>query len=186
MKRFGLKTLDPKSPLFDAAMYERAMEELGRSELVSKEVIKASGRTGKVVTAVAKFSRVAGPLGTGIGLALSSYEIANAPEGQKAYVAGREASGFAGGVLGTVGGGLAAGWAASLLCGPAAPVCAVVVSVVIVGGAAWAGSTGFELTYEELMKKKPSGKELKPGTYLGGGAYLDERMIIRQGMGPKF
>ena len=150
------------------------------------EIIKASGRTGKAVTLMARVSRVAGPIGTGIGLTMSAYEIKTAPPGQKAYVAGREASGFAGGLVGTVGGGLVAGWAASLVCGPAAPVCAIAVSVVVVGGSAWAGGALFEAGYKEVMSSgKSSGKQLKPGTQLGGGAYLDERMIVRQGMGPK-
>jgi hypothetical protein len=186
LKQYGLKTLDPKSPLFDAAAYERTIEHLGRSEQVSLEIIKASGRTGKVVTLMARVSRVGGPIGTGLGLTMSAYEIANAPPDQKAYVAGREASGFAGGVVGSVGGGLVAGWAASLMCGPAAPVCAIAVSVVVVGGSAWAGSSLFEVGYKEVMNSgKSSGKQLQPGTRLGGGAYLDERGLVRQGMGPK-
>jgi len=186
LKQYGLKTMEPKSPLFDAAAYERAIEQVGRSEQVSMEIIKASGRTGKAVTLMARVSRVAGPIGTGIGLTMSAYEIKTAPPGQKAYVAGREASGFAGGLVGTVGGGLVAGWAASLVCGPAAPVCAIAVSVVVVGGSAWAGGALFEAGYKEVMSSgKSSGKQLKPGTQLGGGAYLDERMIVRQGMGPK-
>lgn len=188
-KQYGLKTLDPKSPLFNPALYERAIEELGRSEQVSKEIIKASGRTSGPVTALARFSRVAGPVGTGIGLTMSAYEIVNAPAGQRGYVAGREASGFAGGLVGSVGGGLLAGWTASLLCGPGAPVCAIAVSIVIVGGSAYAGSSLFESGYERLMNPGRSGgtgRELRPGTYLGMGAYLDENMIVRQGPGPKY
>lgn len=88
---------------------------------------------------------------TGVGLAMSAYEVKSAPPGTKAYVAGREATGFAGGLVGTVGGGLLAGWTASLLCGPAAPVCAIAVSVVVVGGSAWAGGALFEAGYEELV-----------------------------------
>lgn len=51
-------------------------------------------------------------------------------------MAAREAGGFAGGWVGATAGGQAAGWTASLLCGPGAAVCALVVTVVIVGGAA--------------------------------------------------
>ncbi|MFL5357070.1 peptidoglycan-binding domain-containing protein [Archangium sp.] len=188
MKQYGLKTLDPKSPLFDAALYERTIEEVGRSERISMEIIKAAGRTGKAVTLMARVSRVAGPVGAGLGLVMSAYEIKSAPPGQKLYVAGREASGFAGGIVGTVGGGLLAGWTASLACGPAAPVCAIAVSVVVVGGSAWAGGALFEAGYKEMMSPgRPAGtdKQLKPGTQLGGGAYLDEKMLIRQGLGPK-
>jgi hypothetical protein len=151
LKRHGLKTLSPRSPLFDAALYEQAIEELGRSEQVSKELIKAAGRTSKPVTALARFSRFAGPLGTGVGLTMPGYEIVNAPAGEQAYVAGREASGFAGGIVGSVGGGLVAGWTASLLCGPGAPLCAIAVSIVVVGGSAYAGGSLFESGYEWLM-----------------------------------
>ena len=66
-------------------------------------------------------------------------EIYEAPADQRLTVAGREASGFAGGLIGATAGGLAAGWVASLACGPAAPVCAIVVSIGIVGAAGYAG-----------------------------------------------
>lgn len=148
MAKYGLKTLDPKSPLFDAVKFELAMRELGETAEVSREIIKAAGRTGKTVTAMAKFTKVAGPIGVAVGAGISGYEIITAPEGQKLHVAGREASGFAGGTLGSIGGGLLAGWTASLVCGPAAPACAIVVSLVVVGGASYAGGKIGEAAFE--------------------------------------
>ena len=148
--KYGLKTLDKTSPLFEAAKYETAMREVGESALASEEIIKAAGRTGKTITVLAKFTKVAGPIGTAIGVGISGYEVITAPEGEKLDVFGRETSGLAGGTLGSIGGGLVAGWTASLLCGPGAPVCAIVVSLVVVGGAAYAGSVAGEQAYGAL------------------------------------
>ena len=67
-------------------------------------------------------------------------------------VAARETGGFAGGMLGATVGGLAGGWVASLACGPGAPVCALIVSVIFVGAGAYlAGRTG-EIAGEESLK----------------------------------
>ncbi|HEX8441829.1 peptidoglycan-binding domain-containing protein [Archangium sp.] len=155
-RQHGLSTLDPNSRLFNRALYTRAVEELGRSEAVSREIIHAAGRPNATVTAVARFSRVAGPAAVVGGLALSGYEIRNAPEGQRLYTAGREASGIGGGVIGSMGGGLVAGWTASLMCGPGAPVCAMLVSLVVVGGFAWAGGAAAEHGYERAMRGSQS------------------------------
>jgi hypothetical protein len=151
-QRHGLSTLDPNSRLFNRALYEQAVEELGRSEAVSREIIRAAGRPNATVTAVARFTRVAGPVAVAGGLLMSGYEIRNAPEGQRLYTAGREASGIGGGIIGSMGGGLVAGWTASLMCGPGAPVCAMLVSVVVVGGFAWAGGAAAEHGYERLTR----------------------------------
>jgi hypothetical protein len=87
---------------------------------------------------------------------MSAYEIATAPEDERLHVAGREAAGFDGGTLGSVAGGLVGGWAASLVCGPGAPVCAVVVSVVVVGGASYAGGVAGEEIYESATSGEGS------------------------------
>jgi len=125
--------------LGDAAKMAKALERAKGSAEVSEQIIKAAGRTGRAVTVVARVGRVAGPVGMAAGLAISGYEIYEAPADQRLTVAGREASGFAGGLIGATAGGLAAGWVASLACGPAAPVCAIVVSIGIVGAAGYAG-----------------------------------------------
>ncbi len=150
MKKYGLETLDSASLAFDAAKYKAALAELAETAEISNEIIKAAGRTSRIVTGVAKFSKVAGPIGFVLGAGVSGYEIWTAPEGQKLHAAGREASGFAGGFLGSVGGGLAAGWTASIFCGPAAPACALVVSVVVVGAAAYGGGKLAEAGYEAV------------------------------------
>lgn len=151
MKKYGLKTLDRSSPAFNVSLYQRAIQELGSSELVSKEIIAAAGRSDKYISAMARFTRYAGPVGMAASLGWSGYEVVSAPKDQGLYVAGREASGFVGGLIGSVGGGLVGGWAASLLCGPGAPVCALIVSLVVVGTSAGAVGFGFEKGYERLM-----------------------------------
>jgi hypothetical protein len=128
----------------NASKFASAVEKAKSSAVVSEEIIKAAGRTGKAVTVVARVSRVAGPVGMAAGLAISGYEVYDAPPDERARVAVREGGGFAGGLVGASAGGLVAGWAASLACGPGAPVCAIVISLVIVGAAGYAGGRAGE------------------------------------------
>ena len=139
--------------LLDSSKVAQALERAKGSAEVSEEIMKAAGRTGRAVTVVARVGRVAGPAGMAVGLAISGYEIWEAPPGEHLYVAGREASGFAGGLVGATAGGLAAGWVASLACGPAAPVCAIVVSVGIVGAAGYAGGLAGEEGFEWFSER---------------------------------
>jgi hypothetical protein len=167
--KHGLKSVQPGSPGFDQEAYRKVVQKLATTEFskpeyhaaikqlqqtedVSKAIISASGRTNKVLTGFARFSRIAGPVGSAVSLTVSGYEVYDAPEGEKLYVVGRETAGFTGGLVGASLGGLAAGWVASLACGPAAPICAVVVSIVIIGGAAWGMGALFEEGYEELLR----------------------------------
>jgi hypothetical protein len=140
--------VNPTSKAFKAAARELAknpgayaaeLEALRSTERVSLAVIAAAGRTDKVITGVARVSRVAGPIGLAINVGAGVYAVVEAPEDQRLYIAALETAGFAGGSLGALGGGLAGAWVASLLCGPAAPVCAVVVSIVVIGAASYAG-----------------------------------------------
>jgi hypothetical protein len=153
-RQYGLPPLDEVDP--ESRRYRQAIDDLKPGRKVSKEIVKASGRTSRVVTGFARFNRVAGPVGTAVGGGMSAYEIATAPEDERLHVAGREAAGFAGGTLGSVAGGLVGGWAASLVCGPGAPVCAVVVSVVVVGGASYAGGVAGEEIYESATSGEGS------------------------------
>jgi len=66
---------------------------------------------------------------------------------------GREGAGFVGGTVGSVGGGLLAGWTTSLVCGPGAAICALAVTVVIVGGAATGSGMLGEAAYEALLPR---------------------------------
>ena len=127
-----------------------AIARLAESEAVSVQVMQAAGRTNKLITGLARFNKVAGPAGVAVGVGVSVYEVYSAPEGEKLYVAGREGFGFTGGLIGAAGGGLAAGWVASFACGPALPICAIAVSIVIVGGAGYAGGRLAESGYEGL------------------------------------
>lgn len=146
--RFGLRPQD----LADEALVARAARTIESSDEVSRAIISAAGRTNRAMTVVARVGRVAGPVGAAASLAMSGYEIVNAEPGvDTARVAAREAGGFAGGWVGATAGGLAAGWTASLLCGPGAAVCALVVTVVIVGGAAYGGGRAGEWTSQAVF-----------------------------------
>ena len=138
--KFGLAAEE----VSNASKFAAAVEKAKTSAVVSEEIIKAAGRTGRAVTIVARFSRVAGPVGMAAGLAISGYEVYEAPPDERARVAVREGGGFAGGMVGATAGGLVAGWAASLACGPGAPVCAIVISLVVVGAAGYAGGRAGE------------------------------------------
>lgn len=138
--KFGLAAEE----VSNASKFASAVEKAKTSAVVSEEIIKAAGRTGRAVTIVARVSRVAGPAGMAVGLAISGYEVYEAPPDERVRVAVREGGGFAGGMVGATAGGLVAGWAASLACGPGAPVCAIVISLAIVGAAGYAGGRAGE------------------------------------------
>lgn len=143
MAQYGLEGAAKGSDDWKRGM-RSAVQDLGDSPEVSREIIKAAGRSNKVVTGVARVSRVLGPVGSGLSLGLSSYEIVNAPEGERLHVASKELGGMAGGTLGAVAGGLGGAWMASLLCGPGAAVCGLIVSVAFVGGGGYAGGRAGE------------------------------------------
>lgn len=150
---YGIKTLDEAAEGFDAAKVERAVGELMDSPRVSEEIIKAAGRPNAAMTKAAKAFRVLGPLATGADIAVSGYEVYNAEEGEHLWTAGRETTGFATGTLGAIGGGLLAGWTASLMCGPGAPVCAIAVSIVVVGIAASGAGLAGEAVWEAAVDR---------------------------------
>lgn len=170
----GIDTLDADSPRFNEQRVEQALarlrpqqrtrailtvEQLKAESGVSRQIVFAAGRTNPVFTGVARFSRIAGPIGAGVGVATSAYEVYSAPEGEQLYYSGREAAGFVGGTLGGIGGAaagtMAGAWSASLLCGPGAPVCAVVVTIgVTITGATVGGYGGAESSkagYEQFL-----------------------------------
>ncbi|HMV67570.1 MAG TPA: hypothetical protein PKA64_12025 [Myxococcota bacterium] len=170
LERYGLTGVGRGTPAWESGM-SRALAELGETEAISREIIRASGRNSRAVTGVARVSRVLGPAGVALGLGVSAYEIVNAPEGEALHVAAREGGGFAGGTLGAMAGGMVGGWVASLACGPGAPVCALIVSVVCVGGAAYAGGRLGEQGGEGLYGALQGLPMLMPahGLAAGGG-----------------
>jgi len=144
-----LSEINPRSEMFHPGKFRQAVNMAGQD--LTESVIQSSGRTNKVFTGVAKFSRVASPLALGTSLGVSGYEIYSAPESQRLYATGRETSGLLGGAfLGYIGG-VAGAYGASLLCGPGAPACALVVTVVIGGAAAYGGAEGGKWFYEILV-----------------------------------
>ncbi len=160
-RAFGVVNQNPTSRAFKEAAerlaanpgrYAPQLEQLASSPGVSQAIVRASGSMNRAVTVLAKVGRVAGPGLAVVGVGMSVYQVVQAPEGQRLYVAGRETSGFAGGTLAGIGGGMAAGWLASLACGPAAPVCAIAVTVVVVGAASYAGGAAAEAGYEAIAR----------------------------------
>ncbi len=148
--RYGLDVLEEGSDLYKAR-YKEILRKIGQTEDVSMEIISAAGRTGRVVTGVAKVTKVLGPVGTLASLGISGYEIYDAPASQKLHVVAREAGGFAGGTLGAIGGGMVGAWVASLACGPGAPVCALIVTVFFVGAGGYLGGRAGEYAGEKML-----------------------------------
>ncbi len=146
--RYRIPTLEAGAPNYNAAAVEAAILDLRDTEEISVRVIAAAGRPNGAMTRMARTVRVIGPVVAATGLAISAYEVYDAPRGQHAWTAGRETASFAAGTLGSVGGGLVAGWTASAFCGPAAPVCAIAVTLTIVGaattGSSMLGAAGYE------------------------------------------
>ena len=97
-----------------------------------KGIIEGSGSSNKLVSSINSFTKVAGPVGLGLGLASSGYVIANAPVGQTGRVASEEAGGFLGGLAGGV---AATGAIGGLALGAAAVGVTVAAPVVLVAGA---------------------------------------------------
>jgi len=149
--RYGLDAIDASSDAY-RIRYNQVLREIGESSEVSTEIIRAAGRPNRIITGVARVNRILGPVGTAVSLAISGYEIYDAPEGQRMHVIARETGGFAGGTLGAIGGGMVGGWVASLACGPAAPVCALIVSIICVGAGGYLGGRAGE----EIITNLPS------------------------------
>lgn len=135
-ERFGLSDVDIRN----AARVRAAATTIESSEEVSRAIISSAGRTNRAMTIAARVGRVAGPLAVGASLASSGYEIYHAQPGyERAGVITREAGGFAGGWIAGSAGSLGAAWAASLVCGPGMAVCAIAISLVVVGLSAYGG-----------------------------------------------
>jgi hypothetical protein len=87
--------------------------------------------------------RVAGPVMVGAQVAVGSYRVLTAEEGEHMWTAGEEISSFAGGTLGASAGGVVLSTLGAVAVGAgvvvSAPV-AIVVSILVVGGMAMAGS----------------------------------------------
>jgi hypothetical protein len=98
------------------------------------------------------------------------YEVIEAPPDQKVDVAGRNISGFAGGMLGAEAGGLAAAWVASLACGPGAAFCAIAVTLVFVGAGGYLGSKGGEAAWNNATAPGGGGAGGGGGHEGAGGA----------------
>ena len=126
----------------DAAT-ERALTAIRDSEEVSRAIIAAAGRPNPTMSNAARVMRVAGPVLVGTQVALGSYRVLTAEEGEHMWTAGQEISGFAGGTLGSSAGGMVLSGlgAVAVMAGVtvSAPV-AIVVSILVVGGMAMAGS----------------------------------------------
>gem|GEM_PF-6416264 len=151
--QYGIRTLDVADDAFDARAVSRAVDALENSPQVSEQIIRAAGRPNAAMTRAARTFRVLGPIATTAQVLVSTYEIVEAPEGEHVWTAGREITGFTAGTLGAAGGGLVAGWTASLACGPGAPVCALIVSFIVVGAAAAGSGMAGEAGYEALVPR---------------------------------
>jgi hypothetical protein len=169
--RYGLDTLEAGSEAY-RTRYNQVLREIGESSEVSTEIIRAAGRPNRIITGVARVNRILGPIGTAVSLGISGYEIYEAPEGQRLHVAAREAGGFAGGTLGAIGGGMVGGWVASLACGPGAPVCALIVSVICVGAGGYLGGrAGEEIVPNLLIAPAYAPLALPAHSLSAGGGY---------------
>lgn len=113
---------------------------------VYERIIDRSGASNKWVSTINNYTKIAGPIGLGLGLASSGYAIVNAPTGQTGRVAAEETGGFFGGMAGGVAatsvvGGLALGAAAVGLT-VAAPVVLVVGAAAGIAGAIYTSGYG--------------------------------------------
>ena len=105
---------------------------------VYKEIIEASGRSNQLVSRINQFTKIAGPIGMGLGIYGSATAIANAPAGETGRVTAEEGGSFLGGMAG----GMAATYAiGGLALGATAVGLTVAAPVVLVAGAG-AGLTG--------------------------------------------
>ncbi|MEJ7600812.1 MAG: hypothetical protein WKG01_23105, partial [Kofleriaceae bacterium] len=137
-ERFGIVNLafgDPKTEL--------ALAKIRDSPAVSDMIIKSAGKPNTVMNGAARVTRIAGSL-LMVGQAAGSiYRVLDAEEGEHLWTTGRELAGFSGGTLGGAAGGVIIGTLGACVAGAgiavAAPV-AIVVSLVIIGGAVTAGA----------------------------------------------
>ena len=148
--RYGLDALDASSEAY-RVRYNQVLREVGQSREVSTEIIRAAGRPNRIITGVARVNRVLGPVGNAASLVISGYEIYDAPESERMHVIARETGGLVGGTLGAIGGGMAGAWVASLACGPGAPVCALIVSVIFIGAGGYIGGRAGEAIMPNLL-----------------------------------
>jgi hypothetical protein len=86
----------------------------------AENIARASGRSNKVMSRLSTAGRVLGPIGTALGVGQAGYQIANAEEGDRARVAGKESGSLVGGAIGGTLGTLGALGIASL-CGLTGP-----------------------------------------------------------------
>jgi hypothetical protein len=125
------------------AATERAITAIRDSEQVSEAIIRAAGRTNPVMTGASRVMRVAGPVAVGAQVAVGTYRVLSAEEGEHMWTAGEEISSFTGGTLGASAGGVVLSTLGAVAVGAgvvvSAPV-AIVVSILVVGGMAMAGS----------------------------------------------
>jgi hypothetical protein len=146
--RYGVTVIDAARPEVQAAV-----RQLQNTEEVSQMVIQAAGRPNATMTGVARTVRIVAPIAAATGVLSSTYEVLTAERGQRAWTAGREGASFAGGTLGSMAGGMAAAWTASLVCGPGAPACALIISLVIGGAAAYGGSRLATWAYDAAVPR---------------------------------
>ena len=69
-----------------------------------EDIARAAGRSSPVMTGLAKFGKVAGPVGLAVGVGASAYEIYEAAPGEGARVAAGEVGSFVGGAAASTGG----------------------------------------------------------------------------------
>lgn len=140
LKKEG-KTLAELLDHYAVKAYGRSFAELGREaerNAVYLEVVKAAGRDrGPIAPMLSKAARIGRGLAI-VSLGYAVYEVYTADD--KVRAAGHEAASFGAGAVG----GMAGGAAASLVCGPGAPVCFA--AFVLAGGAlaAWGGGVTFD------------------------------------------
>lgn len=132
----------------------RALTIMRESEEVSRAIIEGAGRTNAWMNAAAYTSRVVAPVLVGAQIVLGAYRVVTAEEGEHTWTAGHEISGFAGGTMGSVAGGLVvealAGGAILLGVTVAAPV-AIGISILVIGGMTLAGSAAGENIWDTVI-----------------------------------
>lgn len=125
-----------------------ALEKLGDSPLISREIIASAGRSNRIVTGFAKMSSIAGAAGAAVGVGEMAYDIVTAADGQRLHIAARDLAGFAGGLVGAETGSMAGAWFASILplsSEAAGPVGLIVTVIAGLAGAAVGGVVGHEV-----------------------------------------
>jgi hypothetical protein len=151
-----------------------ALEKLGDSPLVSREIIASAGRSNRIVTGFAKVSSVVGVAGAAIGAGEMAYDIVTAADGQRLHAAAQDMAGFAGGLVGSEVGATAGAWFASLLPLSAEAAGPVGLVVTVIGGLAGA-AVGSAAGHEAL----DAANEI----IVGGVAHMMPNMMAAEGGG---